>query len=235
MIEQPTHDQGERIPTGAELTALDPTFRTDPHPVLARLRRDEPAHYDRVINRWILTRHDDVERVLRDRTMSLDPHKANEGTYMRLFLPPPDQAANMLFRQRECGTSFRILRASRCSRHSETGKVACQGHGNDSDAALVVGSTHIDHAGLLGEINSRRDPPEIENAEDRYREVFTQAIELGMRPLVAQCHLGLGKLYRRTGNREQAREHLNTAATMYHEMGMTYWLEQAEAEIGGSA
>ena len=29
------------------------------------------------------------------------------------------------------------------------------------------------------------------------------------------CHLGLGKLYRRTGKREQAQEHLTTAATMY--------------------
>jgi hypothetical protein len=56
------------------------------------------------------------------------------------------------------------------------------------------------------------------------------ANELGMRPLVARCHLGLGKLYRRTDKREQAREHLDTATTMYREMGMTYWLEKAEAE-----
>ena len=40
-----------------------------------------------------------------------------------------------------------------------------------------------------------------------------------MRPLVAHCHLGLGKLYRRTGKREQAQEHLTTATTMYREMG----------------
>ena len=52
-----------------------------------------------------------------------------------------------------------------------------------------------------------------------------------VRPLIAHCHLGLGKLYRRTGQREQAREHLTTAATMYREMGMTYWLEKAEAEM----
>jgi hypothetical protein len=39
------------------------------------------------------------------------------------------------------------------------------------------------------------------------------------------------KLYRRTGKREQAREHLTTATTMYRDMGMTYWLEQAEAEM----
>src|SRR5262249_3238 len=49
---------------------------------------------------------------------------------------------------------------------------------------------------------------------------------LGVRPLVAHCHLGLGKLYRRTGQREQAHEHLTTATTMYREMGMTYWLEK---------
>ena len=55
--------------------------------------------------------------------------------------------------------------------------------------------------------------------------------ELGMRPLVAHCHLGLGKLYRRTGKPEQAQEHLTTATTMYREMGMTYWLEKAEAEM----
>jgi hypothetical protein len=43
--------------------------------------------------------------------------------------------------------------------------------------------------------------------------------------------LGLGKLYRRTDEREQAQEHLTSATTMYREMGMTYWLEEAEAEV----
>jgi hypothetical protein len=52
-----------------------------------------------------------------------------------------------------------------------------------------------------------------------------------MRPLVAHCHLGLGKLRRRAGDREQAQEYLTTAMTMYREMGMTYWLEQVEAEL----
>jgi tetratricopeptide (TPR) repeat protein len=68
------------------------------------------------------------------------------------------------------------------------------------------------------------------NAEGSYHEALALASELGMHPLIAHCHLGLGKLYRRTGQREQAREHLATATTMYREMGMTYWLEQAEAE-----
>ena len=52
-----------------------------------------------------------------------------------------------------------------------------------------------------------------------------------MRPLVAHCHLGLGKLSRRADQHEQAQEHFTTATTMYREMGMTYWLEKAEAEM----
>jgi hypothetical protein len=53
----------------------------------------------------------------------------------------------------------------------------------------------------------------------------------GMRPLVAHCHLGLGKLYWSTKKREQAHEHLTTATAMYREMDMRFWLEQAEAEL----
>ena len=64
-----------------------------------------------------------------------------------------------------------------------------------------------------------------------YRKALARAEPRGMRPLVAHCHLGLGKLYRPTGKREQAREHLTTATTMYREMDMRFWLEQAEAEM----
>jgi hypothetical protein len=53
-----------------------------------------------------------------------------------------------------------------------------------------------------------------------------------MRPEAAHCHLGLGKLYRRADDGVRAQEHLTTAATMYHEMGMNFWLEQAEAALG---
>ena len=52
-----------------------------------------------------------------------------------------------------------------------------------------------------------------------------------MRPLIAQCHLGLGKLALRTGKKQEAQEHLTTATTMYREMDMAYWLKQAEAEL----
>jgi hypothetical protein len=54
-----------------------------------------------------------------------------------------------------------------------------------------------------------------------------------MRPLVAHCHLGLGKLYRRTGNRQQVQEHLATATTMFREMDMGFWMAQAKAASAG--
>jgi tetratricopeptide (TPR) repeat protein len=70
-----------------------------------------------------------------------------------------------------------------------------------------------------------------ENAESYYREALALAEPRGMRPQVAHCHFGLGKLYRRRGDREQAQEHLTTAIAMYREMGMTHWPEQAAAEM----
>jgi tetratricopeptide (TPR) repeat protein len=71
-----------------------------------------------------------------------------------------------------------------------------------------------------------------EDAEGYYRQALALAEPRCMRPLVAHCNLGLGKLYGRTGKLDQAQEHLTTATTMYREMGMTYWLEKAEAEMG---
>ena len=85
MTGQQPDDALNRIPTGAELTALDPAFRTNPYAAFARLREREPVHYDDVIKRWVLTREDDIENLLRDRTTSVDPLKANPGTYMRIF------------------------------------------------------------------------------------------------------------------------------------------------------
>ena len=84
---------------------------------------------------------------------------------------------------------------------------------------------------LTGDIEAVRHPQHTDKADAAYQEAIELASTLGMRPLIAHCHLGLGKLYRRTGKREQALEHLTTAMTMYRGMGMTYWLEQAEAEI----
>jgi len=84
---------------------------------------------------------------------------------------------------------------------------------------------------LLGDIATHPDRFDAETGEAHYRHALALAEPRGMRPLVAHCHLGLGKLDRRTGKREQAQEHLTTATTMYREMDTRFWLEQAEAEL----
>ncbi len=92
-------------------------------------------------------------------------------------------------------------------------------------------STEAHTLWLLAEVAAASELLELAEIHARYCESLQLATELGMRPLVAHCHLGLGKLYRRTGKREQAQEHLAIATTMYREMGMTYWLEKVEAEV----
>jgi class 3 adenylate cyclase/tetratricopeptide (TPR) repeat protein len=88
---------------------------------------------------------------------------------------------------------------------------------------------HVRH--LLGDIALHPDRFDADSAEAHYRQALALAEPRGMRPLIAHCHLGLGKLYGRTDKHEQAQEHLTTATTMYRDMGMTYWLEKSEAEM----
>jgi tetratricopeptide (TPR) repeat protein len=84
---------------------------------------------------------------------------------------------------------------------------------------------------LLGDVAAHPDQFDAERSETHYRRALALAEGLGMRPLVAHCHLGLGKVFLRTGASEPAQEHVATAMTMYRNLGMTHWLEQAEAEL----
>jgi class 3 adenylate cyclase/tetratricopeptide (TPR) repeat protein len=86
---------------------------------------------------------------------------------------------------------------------------------------------------LLAEIASHADPADLDTAGDHYREAMALAQTLGMRPLLAHCHFGLGRVRARAGEREGAREHLTIAARLFGEMGMRSGLEQAEAEMRG--
>jgi predicted protein tyrosine phosphatase len=84
---------------------------------------------------------------------------------------------------------------------------------------------------LLGDIAARRDPPQVELAAAHYQQALALAEELGMRPLVAHCHLGLGTLSAAASQRQQARAALSTAMALYRAMDMTFWLHQAEAAL----
>jgi tetratricopeptide (TPR) repeat protein len=83
----------------------------------------------------------------------------------------------------------------------------------------------------LGVVHAHADPPDIAPAEAHYQQALALAEELGMRPLVAHCHRGLGTLYATTGQRQQARAALATAIDLYRTMDMTFWLPQAEAAL----
>jgi class 3 adenylate cyclase/tetratricopeptide (TPR) repeat protein len=84
---------------------------------------------------------------------------------------------------------------------------------------------------LLGDIATHPDRFDAERGETHYRQALALAEPRGMRPLVAHCHLGLGKLFARTGKRDQAREYLTTVTTMYREMDMPFWLQEAESHV----
>jgi len=86
---------------------------------------------------------------------------------------------------------------------------------------------------LLGEMAAHPAALDAGQARARYVEALTLATELGMCPLVAHCHLGLGKLYRRTSDHAKTEEHLRTATAMYREMDMGFWLEKTETELCG--
>ena len=84
---------------------------------------------------------------------------------------------------------------------------------------------------LLGDIAMRRHSPELDKAESHYQQALTLAEELGMRPLQAHCRRGLGNLYGKTGQSEQARAELTTAIEMYRGMEMTFWLPETEMAL----
>jgi tetratricopeptide (TPR) repeat protein len=84
---------------------------------------------------------------------------------------------------------------------------------------------------LRAELAARCVPPEREAAETAYHQARSLAQALGMRPLVAHCHLGLGTLYDWLGEPESAHLELSTAVELFHSMDMTVWLSRAKAAL----
>jgi class 3 adenylate cyclase/tetratricopeptide (TPR) repeat protein len=83
---------------------------------------------------------------------------------------------------------------------------------------------------LLGNVHALLRPAaDVQSARTGYLDALQIATELGMRPLIAQCHLALGSLP--AGDAQESRAHLETAVTMFHEMGMQFWLEKAQAAL----
>ncbi len=90
--------QASNVPTGVALTPLDERFREQPDLVLDELRAADPMHHDQVLHRWLLSRHDDVDALLRDRSHSADPRNGADGSFMKLFADTAgDREPSILF------------------------------------------------------------------------------------------------------------------------------------------
>ena len=96
-----------------------------------------------------------------------------------------------------------------------------RGQRGDAAAALYV----------LGEATAR-DSLAGDKTEHHYLAAIALAEELEMRPLLARCHLGLGRLYLRAGDRDRAADHLLTAKRLFSVMDMPLWLCQAASSLG---
>jgi hypothetical protein len=86
---------------------------------------------------------------------------------------------------------------------------------------------------LQAEILMRQEPLSADAAEERLREALALATELGMRPEIARCRLGLARLHRRSRGSAAGADHLAAAVGLFRELGATFWAERAEAEVSG--
>jgi tetratricopeptide (TPR) repeat protein len=118
-------------------------------------------------------------------------------------------------------------------RYEEAQAVAVQAYAHAHETQEHGSQAWI--ARLLGAMHTQGNAPDVEQAEAHYRQALALAEALGMRPLQAHCHRGLGTLYAATGQREQARAALSTAIAMYTSMEMTFWLPETEAMLAAAA
>jgi pimeloyl-[acyl-carrier protein] synthase len=106
----------ERARTGATFNPLTRRHRFDPYPAYRRLRERDPIHRSPLADGWILSRHGDVARVLRDGRFSAD--ERNQRRWPKLVarrrrsgLPDPYESglASMLRRDPPDHTRLRTL------------------------------------------------------------------------------------------------------------------------------
>jgi DNA-binding winged helix-turn-helix (wHTH) protein/class 3 adenylate cyclase len=131
------------------------------------------------------------------------------------------------------GQASRVAWLSEVCRLAGRGEEAGQHARQALDLARQLKERRYEAVALhqLGVVHAHTDPPDVAQAEAYYQQSLFLAEALGMRPLVAHCHHGLGTLYAKTGQQEQARATLSMAIAMYHSMNMTFWLPQAEATL----
>jgi tetratricopeptide (TPR) repeat protein len=131
------------------------------------------------------------------------------------------------------GLAYRVAWLSEVCRLAGRGEEAWQ----HAHQALDLARQHKERANealalhQIGVVLAHASPPDVVQAEAHYQQALALTEALGMRPLQAHCHRGLGTLYATTGQWEQARAALSTAIAMYQAMEMTFWLPETEAAL----
>lgn len=81
------------LPSGLELSALNPEFSADPDTPLRRVREEFPIRRDEQTGMFALSRYADIRELLADRSLLKDPEKAEPAAWMmRAFLDMPEGA-----------------------------------------------------------------------------------------------------------------------------------------------
>ena len=141
-----------------------------------------------------------------------------------------EQAVGQTAPKRRSGQAFRVACLSEAYFHAARIEDAL----SQAKLALELSHEHQERGReawilrLIGEIHARRDHSRTDQSEQHYRQALRQANELKMRPLIAHCHLGLGRLKAELDQGDQSRKHLSTAIDLYRSMGMSSGLRQAE-------
>jgi tetratricopeptide (TPR) repeat protein len=84
---------------------------------------------------------------------------------------------------------------------------------------------------LMADVAAAQQPPLLSMAAEHYTAAIALADELGLRPLLARSHLGLGQLHRRNGRTFEAEAHLATAIVLFSDLGMWSWLDRSEPDL----
>jgi tetratricopeptide (TPR) repeat protein len=115
------------------------------------------------------------------------------------------------------------------------GEVSRAGEAAERSLALARSHAERGHEAaalrLLGDVAAAQTPPRLAVATERYTAAISLAERLGLRPLLARTHLGLGQLHRRGGQAQAAEAHLATAVVLFSDLGMRPWLERSEPEL----
>ena len=96
----------ERLESGVAFNFFSRRILTDPYPIYGRLRDRDPVHRSRYIKGWVLSRHEDIDAVLRDHRRFGNDRVSTQDPNLRF---DPDEPRSMLYRDPPDHTRLRSL------------------------------------------------------------------------------------------------------------------------------